>query len=226
MSFDIDGRICTACSEKKPWDAFHRQSKSVNGRRPVCRACTAKRVAERKEVNREHIREIGTASKRRTRAQCPEKERAVAKAWRERNKEKVSERNRRYYAENKARVQEAVRKYNAEHVGEAKAWQQNYRARRRAGGSLTGDDMRRVLSSSAECFYCEAPYTDRRRPTVDHIVPLSRGGTNTCNNLVSCCRSCNSSKKNRTVSEWTPPIGGARIIEKMATLLASYNATQ
>ena len=33
--------------------------------------------------------------------------------------------------------------------------------------------------------------------TVDHRIPLSRGGTNEASNLQSMCRSCNSSKKDR-----------------------------
>lgn len=38
--------------------------------------------------------------------------------------------------------------------------------------------------------------------TVDHVVPLVRGGTNHEGNLVPCCRSCNSKKCARFVSEW------------------------
>jgi 5-methylcytosine-specific restriction protein A len=33
--------------------------------------------------------------------------------------------------------------------------------------------------------------------TVDHRIPLTRGGTNELTNLQAMCRSCNSSKKNR-----------------------------
>ncbi len=49
------------------------------------------------------------------------------------------------------------------------------------------------------CTYCEAangPWC------VDHIIPLSRGGTNTDYNLVACCIPCNSSKGNLLLSEW------------------------
>jgi len=220
MSIDPEGRVCTVCAEKKPWDAFHRHSRGVNGRHPTCGTCTAIRAAKYREANRDSVRDRGAASKRKSRAERPEAERAATRAWRERNKDRVADKNRRYYLNNKERIQEAVRKYNATHVGEAKAWQQNYRARKRAGGSLSGEDMRRVIRSSLTCFYCESEYTDMRRPTVDHVVPLSRGGTNTASNLVSCCRSCNSRKKDRTLEEWTPPIGKQRLLEKMATLLA------
>ena len=48
------------------------------------------------------------------------------------------------------------------------------------------------------CAYCnEALVT-----TVDHVVPLIRGGTNYEGNLAPCCRPCNSSKAGRMVIEW------------------------
>lgn len=47
------------------------------------------------------------------------------------------------------------------------------------------------------CNYC-----DNLADTIDHIVPLSRGGTNYENNLVPACRSCNSKKRDKLISEW------------------------
>ena len=48
------------------------------------------------------------------------------------------------------------------------------------------------------CFYCEDFST-----TVDHVVPLIRGGTNHRDNLVPCCRPCNSSKGDKLLNEWS-----------------------
>lgn len=47
-----------------------------------------------------------------------------------------------------------------------------------------------------QCQYCQKPlYGDDA--TVDHIVAKARGGTDDPDNLISCCRSCNSSKGDR-----------------------------
>ena len=52
-----------------------------------------------------------------------------------------------------------------------------------------------------ECVYCGD--TELTAPLcADHVVPLSRGGTNDETNLVACCIPCNSSKNNRLLSEW------------------------
>ena len=38
--------------------------------------------------------------------------------------------------------------------------------------------------------------------SVDHIMPLSRGGTNESDNLQTCCKSCNSRKGTKTTEEY------------------------
>lgn len=48
-----------------------------------------------------------------------------------------------------------------------------------------------------QCAYCPALAT-----TVDHVIPLIRGGTNHEGNLVPACRSCNSRKQDRLVIEF------------------------
>ena len=58
-------------------------------------------------------------------------------------------------------------------------------------GDLTFDDWQEVLSTYGDkCAYCGCP-----PETMDHVVPLSRGGKHTKSNVVPACRSCNSSKK-------------------------------
>jgi hypothetical protein len=49
------------------------------------------------------------------------------------------------------------------------------------------------------CRYCG---DSAERMCADHVVPLSRGGTNDEDNLVSCCLPCNSSKCDRLLEEW------------------------
>lgn len=55
--------------------------------------------------------------------------------------------------------------------------------------------------SADTCYYC-GKHIEGRDKTVDHKIPISRGGTNARENLVMCCQSCNSHKNNRTESEY------------------------
>ena len=66
-----------------------------------------------------------------------------------------------------------------------------------AVGSLIDDD--RVKRESAEnCCYCGSggPLT------ADHLWPTASGGPDTADNVVWCCRPCNSSKGSRDLLVW------------------------
>jgi len=47
--------------------------------------------------------------------------------------------------------------------------------------------------SSSTCYYCNNKFPFREL-TMDHIVPLARGGTTTPGNVVPACQECNKRK--------------------------------
>lgn len=49
------------------------------------------------------------------------------------------------------------------------------------------------------CRFCGASANDGAKLEVDHIVPVSRGGTNDRNNLQTLCEKCNIGKSNRVI---------------------------
>tara|TARA_Y100001938_G_C8047468_1_gene409771 strand:- start:558 stop:1073 length:516 start_codon:yes stop_codon:yes gene_type:complete len=51
------------------------------------------------------------------------------------------------------------------------------------------------------CQYCEIKLSNSTKRTIDHILPISRGGGNTWTNLVASCHKCNNRKGNRTPKE-------------------------
>jgi hypothetical protein len=53
------------------------------------------------------------------------------------------------------------------------------------------------------CYYCQKP-TDLEDWTIDHKIPLSRGGSNARHNKVGCCRPCNAEKGAMTADEYVP----------------------
>lgn len=48
------------------------------------------------------------------------------------------------------------------------------------------------------CAYCGSD----RQITVDHVVPIARGGKDSADNVVPACKTCNCSKRDRLLSEW------------------------
>jgi len=55
--------------------------------------------------------------------------------------------------------------------------------------------------SSGRCHWCNASFPPEEL-TMDHVIPLVRGGKSTRNNLVPCCKECNSRKKFLLPMEW------------------------
>ena len=47
-----------------------------------------------------------------------------------------------------------------------------------------------------KCQYCHAPAEN-----IDHVVPRSRGGTHTWDNVVAACKACNARKEDRMLNE-------------------------
>jgi 5-methylcytosine-specific restriction protein A len=52
-----------------------------------------------------------------------------------------------------------------------------------------------------ECHYCNEQFAPKAL-TLDHIVPVSRGGRTTKGNCVPCCKECNNRKQSLTPVEW------------------------
>lgn len=83
------------------------------------------------------------------------------------------------------------------------------KARRRAreagsvGAYTWGEVTKLWLSIGKACAYCREPKrNDEIEP--DHVVPLSRNGSNSITNIVPACHPCNGDKRDLTLDEWVP----------------------
>ena len=56
--------------------------------------------------------------------------------------------------------------------------------------------------STGACYYCRRQ-VGREALTMDHIVPLGRGGRSSRGNVVPCCKDCNVRKKSMVPVEWS-----------------------
>ena len=55
--------------------------------------------------------------------------------------------------------------------------------------------------ATGRCYYCDQTVKPSRL-TMDHVVPLAKGGRSEKNNLVACCKECNTKKKTMLPQEW------------------------
>ncbi len=56
------------------------------------------------------------------------------------------------------------------------------------------------------CHYCGKQYPPKEL-TMDHIVPIARGGKSTKGNVVPCCKGCNALKKSTLLMDWKESAG-------------------
>lgn len=106
--------------------------------------------------------------------------------WGRRNKEKRKVARDKWRAKNTERTNYLRRLYH-------------YR-KKNAAGTVSLQEIQKMYRELPVCPYCN----QRPSNTVDHVVPLSRGGTNDESNLIPACVSCNSQKGAKTLWEWRP----------------------
>jgi 5-methylcytosine-specific restriction endonuclease McrA len=163
-------------------------------------------------ANREAILE----KRRQDRANDPERFREYGRNWAAKHKDLVKERDKKYREEHpdkiRVRIQrwteknpvkdkERVKRYYHSPKGQAAFARLGHIRRARESESvatLTGDEWVDILScQNNRCAICNKKFTEKRRPTKDHIIPLSKGGNLTRENVQALCKSCNCKKSTK-----------------------------
>ena len=57
------------------------------------------------------------------------------------------------------------------------------------------------------CYYCGRHFAPDEL-TMDHIIPIIRGGKSTKNNIAAACKDCNNNKKHMLPMEWEEYLKG------------------
>jgi 5-methylcytosine-specific restriction endonuclease McrA len=128
----------------------------------------------------------------------PEKRKESANNWYYRNKESENYKSKLRARENKEKI--AIRKKHWAKNNPEKIRAQTERRRIRKLQNkeylITEKEYKKLYLQP--CVYCGS----KKRITMDHVIPISRGGTHGIGNLVPACLSCNSSKRDKTIMEW------------------------
>jgi 5-methylcytosine-specific restriction endonuclease McrA len=189
-----NSKACTECQQIKPLTEFHIRKDAKDGHRNKCKNCF--KAINAKWRNNNQIQKKQSAAL----WYVKNKNHAVnqAQKWQKNNRDKKRQHNKNWRKNNHNKIIEFAKKWrlaNPEKVREAEH-------RRRAFKNNTQTKFvskKEILSLYlANCFYCSKPLAG----TVDHIVPLSRGGRHSIGNLISACVSCNSKKGTKTIMEW------------------------
>jgi 5-methylcytosine-specific restriction endonuclease McrA len=135
------------------------------------------------------------------RAENPEKIREGNREWRAKSREKIREYKKVYRAENREKTRQWASDHRVRCVKvdpeKYRAQEKSYRSTRRArklaaSGLFTAEEFISVCArQKGRCFYCGK----KAKLEADHYVAISRGGSNSIENIRGACRTCNASKQ-------------------------------
>jgi 5-methylcytosine-specific restriction endonuclease McrA len=187
-------RTCLVCGASEPSVEFY----ATNQTR--CKVCVADKSAERIRTDRDgYVR--------------------YCKAYRESNRSREAQKSRDWRKQNPERSKAIKDKYRLAHPRESALSKAKWKASNRPKVAEY-QRRRRALKIGAEaqnaswfyefvasrrkirCYWCRQPVAKKRRH-VDHIIPLSRGGAHSIENLCCACSDCNLKKGARMPNEFS-----------------------
>lgn len=118
-------------------------------------------------------------------------ERERVKTYKLKYPEKVRLKDKLYRQKNKVRLYELQKLWKKNNCEKRRLMWISYRARKQnADGYCTNDQLlEKIKYYDSKCYICCAKYEQ-----IDHVIPLSKGGTNWPANLKPICKSCNTHK--------------------------------
>jgi 5-methylcytosine-specific restriction endonuclease McrA len=184
----IDGKVCSDCKVYKPYSEYQRNKNNKDGYKFRCKPC-------QRAYDRAHLTE-----------EAAEKKRQTAREWNKVNSDRIAadpryqesrRRSRhRHYHKNQAKENQRAVRWMRKNPAQTAAIGHRRRVLARAAGSFTQAEWDTVIAHyGRRCLRCNAT----ERITIDHIIPLSKGGSNTVDNLQPLCHSCNSSKGSKHI---------------------------
>lgn len=193
-----ESKVCTKCGVRKGLGEFPKHKLCLDGHAGDCKKCNKK---YKREYHKAHK---GEANRKACEYYGANKVEALRKQREFREKHPLEMRkldqkySRKYYKNHKKEHAERQRAYRATGKGWLAMKRGVHKRRAKAKNrkaTLTADQWQKTIAAQRKrCNVCGKLFSQNSIPTIDHIIPLSKGGGLTFENVQALCQSCNSSK--------------------------------
>lgn len=187
----IPQKRCSKCGVEKPLSEFYLNRRAKDGHQYKCKVC-------HKKVANDYVRRNSKAQTEKTNAwRRRNRDRYLARRRVNRDKDRANASYRAWYERNRDRENKRAREFIRAHLEQSRIRGHRRRARIAGnGGSYTQSDWDQLCAQyNYRCLRCG----EEKPLTVDHVLPISLGGTNDISNLQPLCKSCNSSKNDKFI---------------------------
>lgn len=176
-------QLCPTCQRTKPASEFRPERLRPGGLQGRCKACQDNSIKRWRETNKEHSNEYQRSRYHRNPI-VRERNLELARKWAARNPEKVRAAKQGYKRRNPDVQRMACIRRRSRIKGST--------------GNLTEQQWHAILDLAGHaCLACGASATTVKL-TVDHVVPLAAGGSNSPSNIQVLCMSCNGRKSTQS----------------------------
>ena len=183
-------------------------NKEIDGKNySYCKSCDVKRAVEYRQNNKEQIKEY----KKEYQQNNKEKLKEYKKEYHKNNKEQILERKKEYYQDNKEQLKEYQKEYRKNNPHKAREKDRKRRALKKANVHEPYTEDQVLETYGTNCHICKedidlsasrssgAPGWEQGLH-LDHVIPLSKGGPDSLNNVKPAHGLCNLQKNNSLLS--------------------------
>jgi hypothetical protein len=211
----LDKKICNKCKKEKEIAKFSKDKRNKNGINTVCKECLKQVVIKYRLKNPDRWKTMEKGQKLR---------------YYEKHKVRLKNYRKEYYRKNKLAINNYCKSYRKSNMDKDRKWHKEYRKlhpemekakkyKRRLKGldgyNLTSKKIKLLQEYNLQtykqdtfvCEYCRKNIYESY--DLDHIIPLSKNGTNDLNNLAISCKECNrgeNGKHSKLLSDYRPDL--------------------
>ena len=174
----VTQRKCTKCGELRDLSEFYNQANCNLNLTTRCKQCS-------KDYNISYYIKNKEKIKNKSRIDYSK------------NRSTIIGRITKRYKENPHIIKERVKKWRAENMDKKLVYDENRRLQKMSnGGTITAIEWEELKDKYGnKCLRCGKTNI---RLSLDHVIPLSKGGKHTIGNSQPLCRSCNSKKHTKS----------------------------